>query len=222
MPGDSAIASDDSKPSRRITLLARAGGWLVRLLGWTWRIRVTHDDAVRRARADGRAIVFTAWHGELLPLLYHHRGENVTVLVSEHGDGEILARIATELGYGTVRGSTSRGAARALLESARVIGGGHDLAITPDGPRGPAKSFAAGPAIVAQRTGAPVIGASATARPAWRLKSWDRFMVPAPFARVHIAYSDAALVDASDVRTAADDVGRLRALMASAEQRANG
>jgi hypothetical protein len=126
------------------------------------------------------------------------------------------------LGYRTVRGSTSRGAARALLESARVISGGHDLAITPDGPRGPAKSFAAGPAIVAQRTGAPVIGAAATARPAWRFKSWDSFMVPAPFARVHIAYSDAALIDASDARGAADDVDRLRALMASAEQRANG
>jgi hypothetical protein len=222
MPGDATAAPRDSKPSSRITWLARAGAWLLRMLGWTWRIRVTHDDALRLARAQGRPIIFVLWHGELLPLLYQHRRENVSVLISEHGDGEIVARIAAGLGYGTVRGSTSRGAARALLESARAISDGHDLAITPDGPRGPAKSFAAGPAIVAQRTGARVIGVAAVAHPAWRLKSWDRFMVPAPFARVHIAYSETVSVDASDARGAVDHVDRLRALMASAEQRVNG
>lgn len=209
-------------PSRRIVWLARAGGLLLRALGWTWRIRVTHDDAVRRARAEGRPILFTLWHGQLLPLLYQHRGEGATVLISEHGDGEIIARIAHGLGYRTVRGSTSRGAARALIESARVMAGGGDLAITPDGPRGPAKSFAPGAAIVAQRTGALVIGAAATARPAWRLKSWDRFIIPAPFARIEVAYSDGASVDAANARDAADDVDRLRDLLATAEQRTNG
>ena len=209
-------------PSRRIVWLARAGGLLLRALGWTWRIRVTHDDAVRRARAEGRPILFPLWHGQLLPLLYQHRSENVTVLISEHGDGEIIARIAHGLGYRTVRGSTSRGAARALIESALVMAGGGDLAITPDGPRGPAKSFAPGAAIVAQRTGALVIGAAATARPAWRLKSWDRFIIPAPFARIEVAYSDGASVDAANARDAADDVDRLRDLLATAEQRTNG
>src|SRR6185437_5594998 len=189
-------------PSRRVVWLARAGGLLVRALGWTWRIRVTHDDAVRRARVERRPIIFTLWHGQLLPLLYQHRRENVTVLISEHGDGEIIARIATSLGYRTVRGSTSRGAARALIESARVIADSGDLAITPDGPRGPARSFAPGAAVLAQRTGALVIGAAASAHPAWRLKSWDRFMVPAPFARVRVAYSDAATVVAADSRAA--------------------
>ncbi len=183
---------------------------------------MTHDDAVRRERAAGRAIVFTLWHGQLLPLLYHHRREGVHVLISEHGDGEIIARIATGMGFKTVRGSTSRGASRALLESARVVRDGHDLAITPDGPRGPAKSFAPGPIIIAQRTGAPMIAAAVTVSRAWRLKSWDSFIVPAPFARVHVAYSDVAHVDALDARRAADDVDRMRALMASAEQRADG
>jgi len=209
-------------PPARIVWLARAGGLLVRALGWTWRIRVTHDDAVRRARAEGRPILFTLWHGQLLPLLYQHRGESATVLISEHGDGEIIARIARGLGYRTVRGSTSRGAARALIESARVIAGGGDLAITPDGPRGPSRSFAPGAAIVAQRTGAIVIGAAATARPAWRLKSWDRFIIPGPFARIHVSYSDAASVDAATARDAAADVDRLREQLAEAERRADG
>jgi len=209
-------------PSRRVVWLARAGGLLVRALGWTWRIRVTHDDAVRRARVERRPIIFTLWHGQLLPLLYQHRRENVTVLISEHGDGEIIARIATSLGYRTVRGSTSRGAARALIESARVIADSGDLAITPDGPRGPARSFAPGAAVLAQRTGALVIGAAASAHPAWRLKSWDRFMVPAPFARVRVAYSDAATVVAADSRAALIEIERLEELMTIAEQRADG
>ncbi|HWH52614.1 MAG TPA: lysophospholipid acyltransferase family protein [Gemmatimonadaceae bacterium] len=209
-------------PSRRVVWLARAGGLLVRALGWTWRIRVTHDDAVRRARVERRPIIFTLWHGQLLPLLYQHRRENVTVLISEHGDGEIIARIATSLGYRTVRGSTSRGAARALIESARVIADSGDLAITPDGPRGPARSFAPGAAVLAQRTGALVIGAAASAHPAWRLKSWDRFMVPAPFARVRVAYSDAVTVVAADSRAALIEIERLEELMTIAEQRADG
>ena len=150
------------------------GVWLVRLLGWTWRIRVTHDDDVRRLRAAKQPIIFTLWHGQLLPLLYHHRGEGVAVLISEHADGEIIARIAESLGYRTVRGSTSRGAARALLGLARVVSEGHDLAITPDGPRGPANRSRRAALIVAQRTGAPIIGAAASTSSAWRLKSWDR------------------------------------------------
>ena len=205
---------------RRIAWLVRAGVWLVRILGSTWRIRVTNDDTVRRLRAAGQPIIFTLWHGELLPLLYQHRREEVAVLISEHGDGEIIARIAERLGYRTVRGSTSRGAARALLELGRVLGEGHDLAITPDGPRGPAKSFAPGAIVVAQRTGAPMIGAAVSASSAWRLKSWDRFMIPRPFARVTIAYSDAAHVEGNVARDAVEEVDRMRSAMAAAEARA--
>ena len=138
----------DARRERRIAWSARAGVWLIRLLGWTWRIRVTHDADVRRLRAAKQPIIFTVWHGQLLPCLYHHRGEQVAVLISEHADGEIIARIAESLGYRTVRGSTSRGAARALLGLARAVNEGHDLAITPDGPRGPAKSIAKGSPVV--------------------------------------------------------------------------
>jgi len=213
---------NDVAPSRRVVWLARAGAVLVRLLGLTWRIRVSHDHDVRRCRATKQPIIFMLWHGELLPLLYRHRGEGVAVVISEHADGEIIARIATSLGYETVRGSTSRGAARALLAAARVVTEGHDLAITPDGPRGPVKSIAPGLAVVAQRTGAPVIGVSVSAPAAWRLKSWDAFMIPKPFARVSIAYSDEVRVVAGDAREAARAVERLRDVMTSAERRSGG
>jgi len=179
---------------------------------------ITHDDAVRAARAAKTPIVFSLWHGQMLPLLYVHRDEQVAVLISEHSDGEIIARIATRLGYKTVRGSTSRGAARALLGLTRVLEDGGDLAITPDGPRGPAKSMAPGVGIVAGRANAPVIAVAASASSAWRLKSWDKFMIPRPFAKVHVAYSDAIPVTTADAETGE----RLRAAMAIAEQRADG
>src|SRR5213075_3093746 len=141
--GTAAMAVD-ARAERRVEWLSRLGVLLVRLLGWTWRVHVSHDEDVRRLRAEGNPIIFMLWHGQLLPLLYQHRNERVVVLISEHGDGEIIARIAMRLGYETVRGSTSRGAARALLGAARVVEEGRDLAITPDGPRGPARSLAPG------------------------------------------------------------------------------
>ena len=75
----------DARAERRIEWLSRLGALLVRVLGWTWRVRVAYDDDVRRMRADGKPIVFMIWHGQMLPLLYHHRNEHVAVLISEHG-----------------------------------------------------------------------------------------------------------------------------------------
>ncbi len=211
----------DARAERRVEWLARLGVLLVRALGWTWRVRVSHDDDVRRLRAEGKPIVFMLWHGQLLPLLYHHRNERVAVLISEHADGEIIARMAMRLGYETVRGSTSRGAARALLGLSRVVGEGRDLAITPDGPRGPAKSLAPGAVIVAQRTGAPLIAAAVSVSRAWRLKSWDQFVIPKPFARLHVAYSAPTNVVAGQARDAVAEVDRMREAFALAERRAS-
>ncbi len=212
---------DDRRGQRRIAWAARLGALFVRAIGATWRFHVTHDAEVKRLRDEG-PVIFALWHGELLPLLYYHRGQGVAILVSEHADGEIIARIAQRLGYSTVRGSTSRGAARALLGLARVLEDGGDVAVTPDGPRGPAKSFAAGALVVAHRSGAPVICASASVSRAWRLGSWDRFLIPKPFARVRVAYADPLLVDGATPRDAEAFVDRAKASMAAAEERARG
>jgi lysophospholipid acyltransferase (LPLAT)-like uncharacterized protein len=207
---------------RRVRWIVRLGVPLVRLLGATWRIRLVNNEAsVDRLRREGRAIVFALWHGDMLPLLYHHRDEAVSVLISEHRDGELIARVAQALGFRTVRGSSTRGASRALVGLAREIEAGHDVAITPDGPRGPARSFAPGALIAAQRTAAPIIVVAAAARSAWRLRSWDRFMIPRPFTRVQIAYSDPVTLAAEGPRAAAEEAPRFQLLMAEMEQRAN-
>lgn len=215
------MAAND-RVSRRIALLARVGGLLMRVLGWTWRIRVTDNDAILKLKAAKKPFIYILWHGQLLPLLYQHRNEGVAILISEHGDGEIVARVAEGLGYETVRGSTSKGAARSLLGLTRALREGRGIAITPDGPRGPAKSFAPGALIVAQRTGAPLVAAAVTSSSGWRLNSWDSFLIPGPFARVHIAYSDIATVQSADARSAATETDRIRDYMFMAEERANG
>lgn len=168
---------------------------------------------VSHLREQGIPIVFALWHGDLLPLLYVHRNEGVAVLVSEHRDGELIARIAESLGFRTVRGSTSRGAARALAGMVRELENGHDVAVTPDGPRGPARSFAPGALIAAQRANAPVIVVGVSVKSSWRLNSWDRFVIPKPFARVKVVYSDAVRLEVGSARAAAEETSRFEALM---------
>jgi lysophospholipid acyltransferase (LPLAT)-like uncharacterized protein len=198
---------------RKVRWTVRLGAALIRLLATTWRYRVTNDAGLHEARAAGKRVIFTLWHGELLPLLWHHRGENVAILISEHRDGEIIARIAESLGYATVRGSTSKGGGRALIALMRAIDEGRDAAVTPDGPRGPAHVFAPGAAIAAQRTGALLVPIRAAASRAWRLKSWDRFVIPKPFARVQVTYGELTPVVADSPREAAEQSERLQAVL---------
>ncbi len=221
MATEARLGAPDARAERRIARIARFGTWLVRVLGRTWRVRVVNVEPTRARRAKRLPIVFSLWHGHLLALLYHHRDEGVTVLISEHGDGEIIARIAERMGFRTVRGSTSRNGARALLEAARVVESGGDLAFTPDGPRGPARSVAPGVAVVAHRTGMPVVAAVVRAYSTWRLSTWDRFEIPKPFSRITIAYSDPLFVDAAAARDVASSHA-VAELMAETEAAADG
>lgn len=197
----------------KVRWTVRAGTALIRLLAMTWRVRVENDAELIAARAADRRIIYMLWHGELLPLLWHHRGRKIAVVISEHRDGEIIAQIAERLGYTTVRGSSSRGGSRALIGLMRAIESGRDGAVTPDGPRGPAHVFAPGAAIASQRTGAPLLPVRASASRAWRLKSWDRFLVPKPFALVRVTYGPLTAVDAASPRDAAEQAPRLQAIL---------
>jgi len=193
---------------------------LVRVLRATWRLRVLNDGGWRARRQSNAPVIFAIWHGQLLVGVLQHRSEGVALVVSEHRDGELIARVARGLGFRLVRGSTSKGAARALLAMCRVIEDGGDLGITPDGPRGPAHHVHPGVMIAAQRTGAPVIPVGVAASRAWRLRSWDAFLVPKPFARVWIAYGDPVFVTAADARAAAAQCDQLGAAMNTTEGRA--
>jgi len=198
---------------RKLRWTVRLGAALLRLLAMTWRIRTVNGEPLDEARRSGQRVLFALWHGELLPLLWHQRGRGVAVVISEHRDGEIIAQIAHVLGYRTVRGSSSRGASRALLGLTRAIDSGIDGAITPDGPRGPARVFAPGAAVAAQRTGALIVPIRASASHAWRLKSWDHFLIPKPFARVTVTMGPLTPVVADSPRAAAEQSEALQQIL---------
>jgi lysophospholipid acyltransferase (LPLAT)-like uncharacterized protein len=198
----------------RAALLAGRG--FLNLLARTWRIRVVNGDNVLKLRASELPFIFALWHGQLLPLLWHHRDEGVKILISEHRDGEMVARAAESLGYGLIRGSSTRGADRALISLVRELQAGREVAITPDGPKGPAGTFAPGALIAAQRSGSFILPVAAFASSSWRLKSWDRFMIPKPFARVTVAYGPPTKVLATNPRAALEEAHRFERLLSDA------
>jgi lysophospholipid acyltransferase (LPLAT)-like uncharacterized protein len=209
----------EAPASRKITWGSRLGSAFIQALAKTWRIRTVNESAYLGERAAGRPVVMALWHGEMLPLLYHHRNRQIAVLVSEHGDGEIIARILDDFGFRLVRGSSSRGAARALVAVDRELAAGFDVGITPDGPRGPRHSVAPGALLAAHRAGVRIVPLAASASACWRLGSWDRFMIPKPFARVTIAYGDPLPVEAPSSREAGERVEALANAMTVAHAR---
>jgi lysophospholipid acyltransferase (LPLAT)-like uncharacterized protein len=205
--------SETPKRDWKLALLVPLGAFLLRLMAMTWRYRVTNGDVITELRAKSQPFIFAFWHGQMLPLLWHHRNEGVYVVISSHRDGEIVARAAEYLNYNTIRGSSSRGAARALLGIVRELEEGHEVAVTPDGPRGPARKFASGALVASQRARAPIVGIGVSAKRAWRLKSWDRFMIPKPFTRVDIVYTPATIAAGSSPREAEEEAPKFEALI---------
>jgi hypothetical protein len=145
--------------------------------------------------------------------LWQHRDEGIAILISTHADGEIITRVALSLGNRAVRGSSSRGGARALLELAAQLQSGSDVAVTPDGPRGPRRVFAAGAVVAAMRARAPIVALGATVDRFWRLRSWDRLVIPKPFARITVRYSEPTYVAATTPRGAEAEAARFHALL---------
>ena len=199
----------------RVGVITALGGVVLRLLGSTWRVRRVGNESFDALRAKKEPFIVIFWHGDIMPITWVHRGSGFAPLISRHADGEVIARIVEGLGYRTVRGSTTRGGVRALLETAQYVNDGITVAFTPDGPRGPRHAFTPGAIIVAQRTGRPIVALGVTASRAWRMKSWDRHLVPKPFATVTIRYSAAEYVQATNARDAEKEQPRFETLLSS-------
>jgi lysophospholipid acyltransferase (LPLAT)-like uncharacterized protein len=132
----------------------------------------------------------------MLPLVWTHRNGGGGVLISQHRDGELIARVCERFGFRTARGSSTRGGETGALELMRFAAEGRSLGVTPDGPRGPAERVKPGVLWLAARTGLPVVPVASASRPFWRLNSWDGFRIPPPFARVAVGYGDPIRVSA--------------------------
>lgn len=195
-------------------LSGRVGGLLLRSIFATVRVRKEGQATIDALRAEGRPAVFALWHGHLLPLLHYHQNEGIVGLVSQHRDGEHLVSVLDVSGFGSVRGSSTRGAVLGLRGLVRKSREGFDVAITPDGPQGPRRQFKPGALTVARLTGNPVVPVAAGVSRAWKLDSWDQFLIPKPFATVHIAYGDPVFVPRREEDGAtADFVARFEAEM---------
>jgi lysophospholipid acyltransferase (LPLAT)-like uncharacterized protein len=170
-------------------IAARIGSVLLRALAATWRYRAAGEEHVRALREMRRPFVFVLWHSRLLPLLYRHRGEDIVMLISRHRDGGYVADLGARWGYRSVRGSTQRGGEVGLLGIVRALEGGAEVAITPDGPRGPAERVQPGAIAAAQHAGVPIVAVGARVASAWYLSSWDRLCIPKPFSRIDVTYA---------------------------------
>jgi len=170
--------------------IAVVGYPLINALGHTLRWRVDglhHLDAIVAA---GRQPVMAFWHGRILPATFYFRRRGIVVITSENFDGEWIATIIERFGYGTARGSTSRGARKAMLQLVREMKAGKATGFTVDGPRGPARVAQAGAVWLASATGNPVLPFDLEASSHWSLRSWDRTQIPKPFATVALVVGE--------------------------------
>jgi hypothetical protein len=159
-----------------IALLGRTLRWVVD--------GIEHHDAIIRS---GRQPILGLWHGRILTGTLFWRRRGFIVITSENFDGEWIARIIRRFGYGTARGSTSRGGVRALVQLKRDMAAGRPAAFTLDGPRGPARIAQPGAVWLAGATGNPILPFHSESDPHWTMSSWDRAQIPKPFGRVAMA-----------------------------------
>lgn len=143
---------------------------------------------------DGEAFIFVAWHGDLLsqPMNYFANRPNgiVKTMISQSKDGEIIAKVYSLLGIDSIRGSSSKGATKALISTIREIKSGVDVALTPDGPRGPRHTVADGVIAIAQKSGARIVVLNSKPSSYWQFKSWDKFILPKPFGKIDFYMSE--------------------------------
>lgn len=203
----------------QVAAIAGLGYPLLRVLGATFRWRVSGAEHVRAVRLSGKQPILAFWHGRILPATLHFQRQGIVAITSENFDGEWMTRIIRRFGYGTARGSSSRGGSRALLQLVRDVKSA-GVAFTVDGPRGPARVAQPGAVWLAKVTGNPLLPFHCEAASYWSLKSWDRTQVPRPFTTVVLAIGEPILVPRD-----ADEAGldrlrrRLEAALASCEAR---
>jgi lysophospholipid acyltransferase (LPLAT)-like uncharacterized protein len=173
---------------------------IVRCLALTWRKSVLHGERRVESLASGKSCIGVLWHGRMLVAVPQFRDVDVRVLVSMSGDGQLAVDLLERFGYGTLRGSTNKAGSRALREMLGTLRDSVTVAITPDGPRGPRHAVSRGPAFLARETGLPILPVGLGVDRAWYARSWDRFTIPKPFARICVAYGESIQVasDASD------------------------
>lgn len=165
-------------------------------VGMTWRVRLLGAEEHHALRAQYHHVIYVGWHENVITSAWIMRHRQIAILVSQSRDGEYLSRLNRLLGYYTVRGSSSRGGVQGFLQLADALKAGHDVLFGGDGPKGPVRECKTGPALLAKHTGLPIVPLAAAANRCHLLHSWDRTIIPYPFATITASYGEPIFVPA--------------------------
>jgi lysophospholipid acyltransferase (LPLAT)-like uncharacterized protein len=182
-----------NKPKRRghikRVISAKIAQWLtplfIRIIAKTWRIRWQGEDIYCGEHKD---VIISFWHQTIPTAIGSHRDKNICVMVSLNRDGEMISRVATRMGYSTVRGSSSSRGREAFEEITTTVADEIPIAFTPDGPRGPMHSVAHGVLWASPITGRTIYSMGVAAEKYWSANSWDRMFLAKPFSKIVINY----------------------------------
>lgn len=167
-----------------LRIVPRCSSWALRLLAMTIRKEIFFPDRPQRFWDEGQNVIIAFWHQRLLMMPFAYPRSSGCMLISQHRDGEFIARTVKLFGVDSIRGSTTRGGFSALREMIRVFRKGSDIAITPDGPQGPKHVVQGGILQLARETGAPILPLTYSASRKKIFQSWDQFIFPLPFSKV--------------------------------------
>lgn len=162
---------------------------MIRIIGSTLRYESENEKYLRDVEEAGQQPILAFWHNRIFAGVYYFRDRGIAVLTSKSMDGEYIARFISRFGFGAIRGSSSRGGVRGLVEMIRLMRAGVPMAFTVDGPRGPRYEAKSGPVMLAKKTGNPILPFITECRSYWQLKSWDRLQIPKPFSRARVIFA---------------------------------
>ncbi|MGC2110530.1 MAG: lysophospholipid acyltransferase family protein [Candidatus Korobacteraceae bacterium] len=204
MPDPDNAAADQPRFTLSQRLQLTLASWIVpallRLIGCTLRTTMTYEEGAIQSLDEVYPGIFPFWHRCVLPATWLYRHQHPAVMTSRSLDGEFIARVIRRFGFLPVRGSSSSGGQRALLEMNKLLGEGHACAFTIDGPRGPRYVAKKGPVLLARMSGVAITGFYVAVERAWVLKTWDALMIPKPFSRIYVRFAKKIFVppDADD------------------------
>ncbi|MFV0349637.1 MAG: lysophospholipid acyltransferase family protein [Halodesulfovibrio sp.] len=166
--------------------------WVVRAMYATLRFTESGRETVDKLAAQREPMVFALWHDELFPVVHGKRNLELIAVISQSKDGELLSSFMERFGVKTARGSSSRGGVKALLQVSKAMQRDRiSGCITVDGPRGPRHKVKEGAVFVANRANAPIVPLRIHMSSSFKFKkSWDKFQVPVPFSKVHLAFGE--------------------------------
>jgi len=179
---------------------------LLRAVAATLRRTDIGQEHVEGCLGRGERAIVAFWHGRLLMMPFAYPGQPVSILISQHRDGEYITRVARWLGFGVIRGSATRGGPIAFKQLIQALRDGRHVAITPDGPKGPRHRVKSGVIELARLTGMPILPVAFGAWPRSILKSWDRFLVPHPFGRAVYVWGEPLYVPADADKVAVEKI----------------